>query len=96
MTLYVLDTDLLSLLQEGNSAVLARVAACFAEDLTITVVSVEEQLSGWSWHLFFVFWACQAETTPDPFSGPKEIGRQGQLRLVPSSPVEVLLTCPLK
>ncbi len=47
MSLHVLDTDILSLLQEGHAAVLARVAACSAEDLAITVISVEEQLSGW-------------------------------------------------
>jgi tRNA(fMet)-specific endonuclease VapC len=42
-----LDTDTLSLLQEGHVAVVARVTACAAEDLAITVISVEEQLSGW-------------------------------------------------
>jgi tRNA(fMet)-specific endonuclease VapC len=47
MSLHVLDTDALSLLQEGHAAVRARVAACPAEDLAITVISVEEQLSGW-------------------------------------------------
>jgi tRNA(fMet)-specific endonuclease VapC len=47
MTLHILDTDTLSLLQEGHAAVLARVAACPAEDLAITVLSLEEQLSGW-------------------------------------------------
>jgi tRNA(fMet)-specific endonuclease VapC len=47
MSLYVLDTDTLSLLQEGHAAVVARVAACSPEDLAITVMSVEEQLSGW-------------------------------------------------
>jgi len=47
MSLHVLDTDMLTLLQEGHPAVLARVAACEPGDLAITVVSVEEQLSGW-------------------------------------------------
>jgi tRNA(fMet)-specific endonuclease VapC len=47
MSLHVLDTDTLSLLQEGHVAVQARVAACPTEDLAITVVTVEEQLSGW-------------------------------------------------
>jgi tRNA(fMet)-specific endonuclease VapC len=47
MSLHVLDTDTLSLLQDGHAAVVARVAACAAEDLAITVISVEEQLSGW-------------------------------------------------
>src|SRR5262245_46540042 len=47
MSLFVLDTDTLSLLQGGDAAVRARVAACPVEDLAITVISVEEQLSGW-------------------------------------------------
>jgi tRNA(fMet)-specific endonuclease VapC len=47
MSLNILDTDTLSLLQEGHPSILARVAACAPEDLAITVISVEEQLSGW-------------------------------------------------
>lgn|SRR5262245_59859600 len=47
MTLHVLDTDVLSLLQEKDPVVTARVAACPPEELAITVISVEEQLSGW-------------------------------------------------
>jgi hypothetical protein len=46
MRLHILDTDTLSLLQEGQAAVVARVSACVAQDLAITVISVEEQLSG--------------------------------------------------
>lgn len=42
MSLHVLDTDTLSLLQEGHAAVLARVATCAVEDLASTVISVEE------------------------------------------------------
>jgi tRNA(fMet)-specific endonuclease VapC len=47
MSLHILDTDTLSLLQERHAAVVARVAACAPDDLVITVLSVEEQLSGW-------------------------------------------------
>jgi tRNA(fMet)-specific endonuclease VapC len=47
MSLHVLDTDTLSLLQERHSAVLVRVAACDPNNIAVTVVSVEEQLSGW-------------------------------------------------
>jgi tRNA(fMet)-specific endonuclease VapC len=47
MRLYLLDTDTLSLLQEGQAAVVGHVGACAAENIAITVVSVEEQLSGW-------------------------------------------------
>jgi len=47
MSLYVLDTDTLTLLQEGQPTVLAHVAAHRPEEIAITIVSVEEQLSGW-------------------------------------------------
>jgi tRNA(fMet)-specific endonuclease VapC len=47
MSLHVLDTDTLTLLQECHANVLAKVAACKPDDIAITVLSVEEQLSGW-------------------------------------------------
>lgn len=47
MSLHILDTDTLTLLQERHAKVLARVAACKPDDIAITVLSVEEQLSGW-------------------------------------------------
>jgi tRNA(fMet)-specific endonuclease VapC len=47
MSLYILDTDILSLLQENHPAVVARVASCPPEEMAITIISVEEQLSGW-------------------------------------------------
>jgi tRNA(fMet)-specific endonuclease VapC len=47
MSLYVLDTDTLQLLQDANPAVVARVLAVAGDDLAIAVVTVEEQLSGW-------------------------------------------------
>lgn len=47
MTLYVLDTDHVTLLRKGQAAVVARVAATPVSDLAITIVSIEEQLRGW-------------------------------------------------
>ena len=47
MSLYVLDTDVLTLLQSGDPAVIRNVAAHAADETVITVISVEEQLSGW-------------------------------------------------
>jgi tRNA(fMet)-specific endonuclease VapC len=47
VSLYVLDTDILSLFQRGHLVVCQRVAAHPLTDLAITVISVEEQLSGW-------------------------------------------------
>lgn len=46
MTGYVLDTDTLSLLQRGNPVVGAHVRRR-ADEVATTIVSVEEQLSGW-------------------------------------------------
>src|SRR4051794_24167317 len=47
MTLYVLDTDTLTLAQRGHSEVSRRISATDPSQFAITVVSVEEQLSGW-------------------------------------------------
>ena len=47
MSLYLLDTDILQLFQEGNADVVDRVRAVGPADLGISVITVEEQLSGW-------------------------------------------------
>jgi tRNA(fMet)-specific endonuclease VapC len=47
MSLFVLDTDILSLYLEGDAVVRQRVDAQPPADLAITVMSVDEQLSGW-------------------------------------------------
>ena len=47
MSLYVLDTDILTLLQDRHAAVVQNVAAHQPVELAITIISVEEQLSGW-------------------------------------------------
>ncbi len=47
MNLYVLDTDILQLYQEENPTVVSRVRAIAPGDRAISVVTVEEQLSGW-------------------------------------------------
>src|SRR5262245_20802273 len=47
MSQYVLDTDTVTLFEEGHPAVVERVTAHSASELAITVLSVEEQLSGW-------------------------------------------------
>ncbi|SRR5579885_1440946 len=47
MSLYILDTDTLQLLQDGHPQVIARVQAVPLENRAISVISVEEQLSGW-------------------------------------------------
>jgi tRNA(fMet)-specific endonuclease VapC len=47
MSLYVLDTDILSMLQDGNATVTQRVSQHSPDEIKITVISVEEQISGW-------------------------------------------------
>jgi tRNA(fMet)-specific endonuclease VapC len=47
MTPYILDTDTLSLLQQGHPKVSQQCRSRSANDLAITVISVEEQLTGW-------------------------------------------------
>ena len=47
MKLFVLDTDILTLQQHGHAEVCHNVAQHDAEDLAVSVISVEEQLSGW-------------------------------------------------
>jgi tRNA(fMet)-specific endonuclease VapC len=47
MSLYVLDTDVLTLLQDGDPAVIRNVVIHAADPLAITVISVDEQLTGW-------------------------------------------------
>lgn len=47
MKTYVLDTDILTLYQAGHSTVTAHVLRHSMDQLAVTIVSVEEQLTGW-------------------------------------------------
>ena len=47
MKLHILDTDIMTLYQAGHSKVVERVDACMPRELAITVISVEEELTGW-------------------------------------------------
>ena len=47
MSLYVLDTDIYSLYRQDDVAVARNLAAHPPNDVAITVITVEEQLSGW-------------------------------------------------
>src|SRR4051794_4281959 len=48
MATYLLDTDILSLFQRNHPQVLQQVAAHAADVVAISVVTVEEQIGGWS------------------------------------------------
>ena len=47
MSFYVLDTDIYSLYREDDLVVAQNLAAHPPKDVVITVITVEEQLSGW-------------------------------------------------
>ncbi len=47
MTLYVLDTDTLSLFEAGHPKVMQNVAHRPLADIALTVLTVEERLAGW-------------------------------------------------
>ena len=47
MSLFVLDTDILTLFERGHATVVARVEEHSLATIAISVVTVEEQLSGW-------------------------------------------------
>jgi tRNA(fMet)-specific endonuclease VapC len=46
MSLYILDSDTLSLAQRGHVEVIRRVLSVDSGQLAITVITVEEQLTG--------------------------------------------------
>jgi tRNA(fMet)-specific endonuclease VapC len=47
MSLYILDTDRLSLYQRGLPLLVARVDVHDPGELAITVITVEEEITGW-------------------------------------------------
>jgi len=47
MNLYVLDTDIMTLLRHHHARVCQNVASHPATELAVTVLTIEEQLSGW-------------------------------------------------
>ena len=47
MSLYVLDTDILSLFDQGHAKVCQRVLLHPYQDLAVTVITAEESISGW-------------------------------------------------
>ena len=47
MTRYVLDTDIVSLLQRGNQTVAEHVGGHSSDEVATTIITVEEQLSAW-------------------------------------------------
>ncbi len=47
MSLYVLDTDHVSLYQRNHPRVVARIGTLSYDDLAVTLITAEEQLRGW-------------------------------------------------
>jgi hypothetical protein len=51
MAFYVLDTDVVSLLQAKRPMVLAKIMSCSPSDVVSTAITIDEQLSGWYTYL---------------------------------------------
>ena len=47
MSLFILDTDHLTLLRQAHSAVVTRAVLVPRDELVTTVITFEEQVSGW-------------------------------------------------
>jgi len=47
MSLFVLDSDILSLLQSGEAEIAVRIAKRPTHEVAVSVITVEEQLRGW-------------------------------------------------
>jgi len=47
MSLFVLDSDILALYYRGDHTVVRSVSACPASELAISVLTVDQQLTGW-------------------------------------------------
>jgi tRNA(fMet)-specific endonuclease VapC len=47
MSLYVLDTDHVTLLRRGQAEVAAHVKATRSSDIAVTIITIEEQFRGW-------------------------------------------------
>jgi tRNA(fMet)-specific endonuclease VapC len=47
MSLFVLDTDVLTLLRQSHPALVRKVGGYPPTDLAVTVITVEEYLTGW-------------------------------------------------
>jgi tRNA(fMet)-specific endonuclease VapC len=47
MNLFILDTDILTLFERGHAGITARIKAHSPEEIAVSIITVEEQLSGW-------------------------------------------------
>ena len=80
MKLYVLDTETLTLVQEGHSTVSRRFLQKPAESLAITVLTVEEP------PLRLVHASAQSEKTRAPGMGVSAVGRKRRLHVTAPHP----------
>src|SRR5437879_6063440 len=51
MSVYLLDTDMLTLIQFGHAAAIQRLATHTDPDVAVSALSVQEQMKGWLAHL---------------------------------------------
>lgn len=46
MSLWILDTDCVSLFQQGHPLIIKRVSAVSPQEITVTIITFEEQMYG--------------------------------------------------
>ena len=87
MSLYVLDTDHLSLYRYGHQEISARLEATPADQLAITIITIEEQLRAWYTQ---VRRARDADRLARAYQGLFEVAETSKLiRVLPFTPPAV-------
>ncbi len=71
MIQYILDTDVLTLIQQGHREICERFLQEPHENVAITILSVEEQLSGWCGIRNYV-----KRNSPSDWPGPTGVSRR--------------------
>ena len=94
MSLFILDTDHLTLLRQAQPAVVTRAVVIPRDQLATTVITFEEQVSGW---YTAVRKARDATKLARAYAGLLEVARTAQvIRILPFSPKAIDLYLDLK
>ena len=94
MSLFILDTDHLTLLRQAHPAVVTRAVLVPRDELATTVITFEEQVSGW---YTAVRKARDAEKLARAYAGLHEVAQTARvIRILPFSREAVALYLDLK
>ena len=94
MSLFILDTDHLTLLRQEHSAVVTRAVLISRDQLTTTVITFEEQVSGW---YTSIRKARDADKLARAYAGLLEVAQTARvLRILPFTPEAIARYLDLK